>query len=183
MDDQIIYFATSNTYKFAEAKVLLPMLEQAPMDIPEEQSIDALYVVKQKLANAIKKHDGPIMVEDTSLYLEGLNGFPGPLIKWMSKAVGNQGIYELCKKINNRRAVAKTVIGYSDKNGDCHYFEGEVGGMITSPVGNDGFGWDSIFLPDGLSESFAEMGDSHKVAFSMRTQAFSQLKSHIESTR
>ena len=179
MDDKVIHFATGNAHKFAEAKALLPMLQQLTMNIPEEQSLDALFVVKQKLAYASAKHDGALLVEDTSLYLDGLNGFPGPLIKWMSKAVGNQGIYDLCQQIKNKRATAKTVIGYRDLQGVYTYFEGEVHGTIIAPAGNDGFGWDSIFMPEGLSETFAEMGDNFKPEFSMRTQAFMKLKDFL----
>lgn len=170
-----LYFVTGNADKFAEAKTLLPQLERVSFDLPEVQSLDPEFVVAKKLEVALMRHEGPLIVEDTSLYLEGLNGFPGPLIKWMLAAVGNQGIYDLCAGIKDRRAVARTVIGYHDGN-SVQFFAGETTGIIVPPVGNDGFGWDQIFQPDGLSETFAEMGDELKADFSMRTRAFEELR-------
>ncbi len=177
-----VYFVTGNEDKYREAKVLLPTLERINFDLPEEQSLDPQVVINKKLEIARTKHEGPLIVEDTSLYLEGLNGFPGPLIKWMLQAVGNQGIYDLASKIHNRRATAKTVIGYDDGRGNVRFFEGEIDGQIVAPTGIDGFGWDDIFKPNGLDETFAEMGDDFKPEFSMRTQAFRKLQDYLAST-
>lgn len=174
-----LYFVTGNAGKFREAKALLPDLEQIDIHLPEEQSLDPQLVISKKLEVAKTKHPGRFIVEDTSLYLNGLNGFPGPLIKWMLESVGNQGIYELCQSIHDTGAVARTVIGYDDGNGALEFFEGVVEGKIVKPYGNEGFGWDEIFQPDGLNETFAEMGDEYKPEFSMRTQAFQQLKDYL----
>lgn len=176
---QTIYFVTSSDDKFTEAKAILPQLERIEADLPEEQALDPHFVVSQKLTAARSCYKRPLIIEDTSLYLDGLNGFPGPLIKWMLKAVGNEGIYELCQSIKNRRAAAKTVIGYEDGSGTIKYFEGSVNGHIVAPSGNEGFGRDAIFQPDGLSETYAEMGDEFKPEFSMRTRAFNKLKEYL----
>jgi len=176
-----LYFVTGNQNKFSEAKQLLPTLRQIEIDLPEEQTLDPQLVISKKLAIAKQHHQGPLIVEDTSLYLTGLNGFPGPLIKWMLEAVGCQGIYKLCQDIHERTAIAKTVIGYDDGQ-VVRFFEGEINGQIVAPNGIDGFGWDEIFQPDGISETFAEMGDEYKPEFSMRTKAFQKLKHHLEST-
>lgn len=178
-----IYFVTSSEGKFKEAKTLLPNLELAEIDLPEEQSLDPRSVISSKLAAARKLHKPPLIVEDTSLYLSGLSGFPGPLIKWMLQAVGNQGIYKLCQRINNRQAVARTVIGYDDGKHEVRFFEGEVNGQIVAPYGNEGFGWDPIFQPEGLNETFAEMGNEYKPEFSMRTQAFRKLSIYLEDNK
>jgi inosine triphosphate pyrophosphatase len=179
-----LYFITGNNDKFREAKALIPELKRLEIDLPEEQSLDPQLVVRKKLEVAKKHRNGPLIVEDTSLYLNGLNGFPGPLIKWLLHAVGNQGIYDLCQKIHDRHAVAKTVIGYDDGQNDIQYFEGEVQGQIVVPYGNEGFGWDAIFQPDGLNETFAEMGEEYKPEFSMRSLAFAKLKAYLaDSTK
>jgi non-canonical purine NTP pyrophosphatase (RdgB/HAM1 family) len=176
-----IYFVTGNDGKFREAKLIIPNLERVEIDLPEEQTLDPQIVIAKKLEVAKKLHSGALVVEDTSLYLSGLNGFPGPLIKWMLHAVGNQGIYDLCRKIHDRHAIAKTVVGYDDGVSDVQFFEGEIHGQIVSPYGNEGFGWDDIFQPDGLNETFAEMGDDFKPEFSMRTTAFKKLRDYLDS--
>ncbi len=176
-----IYFVTGNEGKYREAEALIPHLVRIDFDLPEEQSLDPQYVIAKKLEVARTKHDGPLIVEDTSLYLDGLNGFPGPLIKWMLHAVGNKGIYDLTTRIHNRSATAKTVIGYDDGNGNVEFFEGEIDGQIVAPTGNEGFGWDDIFKPNGIDETFAEMGNEYKPEFSMRTRAFKKLQHYLES--
>lgn len=97
----------------------------------------------------------------------------------MEHAVKNQGIYELCHKIGNKKATAKTVVGYDDGKGNVLFFEGETLGQIIAPIGIDGFGWDEIFQPDGVNESFAEMDETVKLEISMRTEAFKKLKAHL----
>lgn len=174
-----VYFVTGNDNKFREASILLQNLVRVEIDLPEEQSLDPQLVISKKLEVARTKQQGPLIVEDTSLYLSGLNGFPGPLIKWMLQAVGNNGVYQLCQNIHNTAAVARTVIGYDDGNGAIEFFNGEIDGKIVKPYGNEGFGWDQIFQPDGLNETFAEMGDEFKPEFSMRTQAFQKLAEYL----
>lgn len=174
-----MYFITGNAGKFSEASQFIPGLTQLDIDLTEPQSLDPRAVIEFKLLEARKHHDGEFIVEDTSLYLDGLNGFPGPLIKWMLKSVGQQGIYNLCRDIKSMRAHAKTVIGYSDINGEISYFEGDVSGTIVLPSGDYGFGWDQIFKPDGFEETFGEMGQDYKAEFSMRAQAFKQFREHV----
>lgn len=176
-----IYFVTGNEGKFREAKALFPELERIDFDLPEEQTLDPQVVIAKKLEIARAKHpEGALIVEDTSLYIDGLNGFPGPLIKWMLQAVGTQGIADLTTAIKNRAATAKTVVGYDAGDGSpLQFFEGAIDGHIVSPSGIDGFGWDEIFKPNGVDETFAEMGDEFKKEFSMRSRALEQLKAHL----
>ncbi len=170
-----MYFITGNAGKFREAKDFIPDLVQLDIDLTEPQSLDPHEVIEYKLLEARKHHDGEFIVEDTSRYLDGLNGFPGPLIKWMLKGVGKEGIYSLCRDIHNMRAHAKTVVGYSDASGAIHYFEADIGDDIVLPAGEYGFGWDAIFKPDGFEETFGEMGQDYKCEFSMRSVALKQL--------
>jgi len=174
-----VYFITRNEDKFREVKSLLPGLERLEIGRKnrhwtQRRSSPTLLQVARK-----KQPSGPIVAEDTSLYLDGLNGFPGPLIKWMLRKIGTQGIYELCQSVRDRRAVARTVVGYDDGRGVARFFEAEVQGQIVAPQGVEGFGWDEIFQPDGLNETFAEMGDDYKSEFSMRTQAFRKLREYL----
>ena len=79
--------------------------------------------------------------------MDCLNGLPGPFIKWFLKTIGNQGLFEITEKLKNNRAQAKTIIGYADKNGKINFFEGILNGKIVSPIGENGFGLDNIFMP------------------------------------
>lgn len=181
--DNKIYFITGNAGKFKEAKALMPGLEQIDINLLEEQSLDPHEIIARKLEAAEKHSPGRYIVEDTSLYLEGMNGFPGPLVKWLRKSVGNDGMYDLTSRLHNQRATAKTVIGYSDGENPPVFFEGSIDGKIVPPQGVEGFGWDDIFQPDGINETYAEMGDEFKPEFSMRTIAFQKLADYLKTTK
>src|SRR3989339_330772 len=125
----MIHFITGNKNKFEEAKEIINNLEQLDIDLPEIQSIDPEEIIKAKLSEALKHHKGEFIVDDTSVYLDCLNGLPGPLIKWFLKSLGREGIYNLCEKMGNNNATAKTVIGYTNGK-EIQYFSGELKGTI-----------------------------------------------------
>ena len=175
-----LYFITGNKGKFQEVKSILGEVEQLDMDLPEIQEIDAKEIIKEKLNEAKKHQTGEFIVEDTSLYLEALNGLPGPLIKWFLQQIGNEGLYDIAVKFNKFGAQAKTIIGYS-KDDEILFFEGIVDGKICKPQGT-GFGWDPIFHPSGYEKNFGLMTDEEKNKISMRRRALDKLNEFIKSS-
>lgn len=121
------------------------------------------------------------MVEDTSLVVESLNGLPGPLITWFLKALGVEGLWKLVEPLAVKTAIAKTCIGYIDTQAVIHFFEGEVHGQLVEPRGEHGFGWDTLFQPDGSTQTFGEMTMEEKHQFSMRNLAVQELKAFLDS--
>ncbi len=176
-----LYFITGNSGKFTEVKAIIPAIQQLELDLPEIQELDPQAVIYEKLQAARASHGGCFIVEDTSLYFKALNGFPGPLIKWFLKSLGTVGIYELLKRSGDLTAEARTVIGYIDELGECHYFEGIINGQIVEPRGSNGFGWDAIFRPDGYDKTFAEMTTEEKNKISMRQQAAIKLADFLNN--
>ncbi|MBR9706021.1 non-canonical purine NTP pyrophosphatase [Candidatus Pacearchaeota archaeon] len=178
----VLYFITGNKNKFEEFKSILDYVEQLDIDLPEIQSIDAKLIIKEKLLEATKHQSGEFIVEDTSLYLDCLNGLPGPLIKWFMETIGNEGLYNIVEKLGDNKAKAKTIIGYSDGN-DIYFFEGEVFGKIVKPSGETTFGWDPIFMADGHDKTFQEMDKNQKNMISMRRLALEKLKEFLEKEK
>ncbi len=176
----MIHFITSSTNKFSEVKPILDNIEQLNIDLPEIQEIDAKKIIESKLREALTRHDGEFIVEDTGLYMDCLGGFPGPLIKWFLKAVGNQGLFEITEKLGNSSAQAKTIIGYSNNKGEINFFEGILNGKIVSPRGENGFGWDEIFMPDNYDKTLAQMTSDEKNQISMRRNAVNKLKDFLK---
>lgn len=175
-----LFFITGNKNKFEEAKSILPELEQIDIDLPEIQGIDAKLIIKYKLQEAWKHHKGSFIVEDTSLYLDCLNGLPGPLIKWFMETIGNKGLSDIAQKLGNAKAEAKTIIGYAGGDDSINFFEGSISGHIVPPQGDTSFGWDPIFKPDGYEVTFAEMDIKEKNKISMRRQAVEKLKEFLD---
>ena len=73
-----ITFITGNKNKFEEAQKIISDLEQSDIDLTEVQSVDPKEVIEHKLDEAKKFMKGNLVVEDTSLYFEALNGLPRP---------------------------------------------------------------------------------------------------------
>jgi non-canonical purine NTP pyrophosphatase (RdgB/HAM1 family) len=176
-----VYFITGDKSKFEEARAIIPSLEQLDIDLVEIQEIDNRKIIETKLVEALKRHEGGFIVEDTSLSLDCLNGLPGPLIKWFLKTIGNDGLWKIAERAGNPKAEAKTVIGYAKNADNIRYFEGKIKGEITAPRGTANFGWDPIFQAEGYSKTFAEMSREEKNEISMRRLAFDQLKKYLES--
>lgn len=174
-------FITGNVSKYDEAKTIIGELRRTHIALPEIQSLDPREVITEKLNAASLKFDGPFIVEDTSLFLDCLGGFPGPLIKWLLKAVGPAGVHNLCEKHGEMGARASTIIGYAPQRDEIHYFAGGLSGRIVAPRGEKGFGWDAIFLPDGHDKTLAEMTSEEKNQISMRKAAFVKLRDFLSS--
>ncbi|HFM4266346.1 TPA: non-canonical purine NTP pyrophosphatase, partial [Escherichia coli] len=116
--------------------------------------------------------------EHTGLYIESLNGFPGGLTQIFWDKLQADKFSQLLGTSENPRLVAKTIIGYCDSM-KIYIFEGETQGTISPvPKGPRDFQWDCIFIPDGESETFAEMGD-RKNEISMRKKAFDKFKEYL----
>lgn len=174
-----LYFITSSKGKFLEVKSILPDVKQIDLDLQEIQDIDPKKVIGEKLKEAQTKQEGEFFCEDTSVYVNCLNGFPGPLIKWVLKSIGDKGLAELVLKYKDHSAIAKTVIGYTTGE-ETKFFEGSIKGTIVMPRGQNGFGWDKIFLPQGFDKTLGEMTLVEKNKISMRKIAVEKLKFHLK---
>jgi len=175
-----LYFVTGNKGKFFEARALLSDLEQLDIDLPEIQEIDPQRIIRAKLLEARKIYQDDLIVDDSSLYFDALNGLPGPLIKWFCKTMQAQGLYEMLDRLGNFQAEAKTIIGYAHGR-NIDFFEASLKGRIVSPRGDNGFGWDVIFQPNGFKKTLAEMSLEEKNKISMRKNALMSLKEFISA--
>ncbi|MBI2338156.1 non-canonical purine NTP pyrophosphatase [Candidatus Daviesbacteria bacterium] len=175
-----LYFITGSKHKFKEMQDLMPELKQLNIALPELQETDAEKIIAEKLKEAFLHHSGEFIVEDTSLYLDCLNGLPGPLIKWFLQKLGSFGLYKLTNKLDNSKALAKTIIGYAKDKNNIHFFSGEIKGEIVSPKGDKSFGWNDIFMPEGYNKTFAQMTLKEKNSISMRGLAVKKLKQFLQ---
>ena len=99
-----ILFITGNKDKLSEVTALIPSVQGVDLDLTEIQELDAHKIIAAKLAEAQKHQPGALIVEDTSLYLDAMNGLPGPLAKWFVKAVGIEGIYKLAESFGEHES-------------------------------------------------------------------------------
>lgn len=112
--------------------------------------------------------------------IDVLGGLPGPYIKWFVEKIGPQGIYRMIKDWNDKNATAICMIAFCEK-ADCpiQVFKGTVRGNIVQPKGNNLFGWDPCFRPEGYDQTFAEMDSSIKNKISHRFNALNSLREYL----
>lgn len=178
-----LLLATTNSHKVKVFQSILgQQVRPIRLELSEIQSISVQEVVQHKSQLAYQIVGRPVLVEDTGLSLLAWNELPGALIKWFVATVGNDGICQMLQGFEQTEAVALSCVGYSDGN-ETKLFLGKTHGHVTAnPRGNNGFGWDPIFVPEGWTKTFAEMTDEDESKFtSMRKSAILSLKAHLES--
>ena len=122
--------------------------------------------------------------DDTGLEVEALNGEPGVFSARYAGEDNNaqKNIQKLLTELGsnpNRNAQFRTIIVLI-KDGSLNYFEGKIEGKISyKPTGNDGFGYDSVFVPNGMDRSFAELSTIEKNKISHRAVAVTKLAEYF----
>ena len=93
------------------------------------------------------KIGGAVMVEDTSLCFNALNGLPGPYIKWFMDKVGHDGLNKMLVGFDDKTAYAQCIFAYTEgEDKPVQLFVGRTPGKIVPPRGPTTFGWDAIFV-------------------------------------
>lgn len=172
---------TGNVNKHREAERLLShTLERVELDLPELQAATTREVAIAKATTAHAALARPVIIEDAGLEFAVLGGFPGPFIKFW-ETLG--GLVSMCRALDgtrDRRATAVCVLAFVDDTGTVGHVEGRTEGTIAMlPRGDNGFGWDAIFIPDGDTRTFGEMIAQDKDAWSHRGRAWAMLRTKL----
>ena len=171
----MLRFATSNPHKVREAKLVGKEFDvefvQLQEDYPEIRDDDVRRVAEAGAKYIFYKVGEPVIVEDTGLFIESLKGFPGAYSAFVLQRIGNEGILKLLTGSKNRKAEFVSAVGYCDISG-VQIFDGTVTGRIATEItGTAGFGYDSIFIPEGGGKTFGQDPEL-KARVSHRKKAF-----------
>jgi XTP/dITP diphosphohydrolase len=124
--------------------------------------------------HAIEIFKRPFIIEDSGLFVERLDGFPGPYSAYVFKTLGNKGVLKLMSRIKNRKAKFRSVIALCEPSREPVIFTGCVEGEIAKKaMGKEGFGFDPIFLYG--DKTFGEIGRDEKNMVSHRRAAMLKL--------
>ena len=185
MNSQIVFknikFVTGNPNKVREAGEILGVaLEQVNLPhLHEVQTHDLAEIIEDKTLQAHQAVNVPVLVEDSGLVFSAWNGLPGALVKWFESTVGCEGLLKMLEPFDNREAIAMCYVGYHDGK-EIKTAKGVVQGRVADRLqGSNGFGWDTLFIPDGYDRTYAEMTAQEKNAISHRRRAFEALKKMI----
>ncbi len=192
-----LILATYNRHKYEEMLELMPYSihlvslehEKIPIQIIHEtgSTFAENALLKVRTVAQYKPYNA-IIADDSGLEVFSLNGKPGIYsARYAGKnATDEENIEKLLKELKNttdRRARFKCCIAY--KQGKTEYiFEGVVEGtIINEKRGSNGFGYDSVFVPDGYNQTFAEMPTSLKNQISHRAIAVKNLIEFLQEKK
>ena len=188
-----LVLSTNNIHKLEEIK---DILKDLPIEVLSKKDIglEDLDIIEDGTTleeNSIKKAkalsdrtDYMVMADDSGLFVEALNGAPGV---YSSRYAGEEGndlknnknwIKELENiPLENRNGSFKTVIALVTEEKQVLTVRGECKGhIISSPRGENGFGYDPLFIPEGYNETFGELGEEVKNKISHRAKALEKIR-------
>ena len=180
-------FATNNAHKLEEVTAILgDKIELLSMkdihchaDIPETaDTLEGNALLKARYI--FENYNMDCFADDTGLEVEALNGAPGVYsARYAGDAHNSEAnmrkLLQDMEGIENRKAQFRTVFA-PIINGKEHLFEGIVKGEITKHrCGSSGFGYDPVFIPEGYTQTYAEMGNTLKNKISHRALATNKL--------
>ena len=180
-------FATNNANKLEEVTAILgDKIELLSMkdihchaDIPETaDTLEGNALLKARYI--FENYNMDCFADDTGLEVEALNGAPGVYsARYAGDAHNSEAnmrkLLQDMEGIENRKAQFRTVFALII-NGKEHLFEGIVKGEITKHrCGSSGFGYDPVFIPEGYTQTYAEMGNTLKNKISHRALATNKL--------
>ena len=186
-----IVAATGNKHKVEEYRQLLDgqnielrsLLDYPGYPEPEENGTTFKENASIKASAASKYCDVPAFADDSGLEVEALDGRPG-IFSSRYAATDAERIAKLLDELkgqSNRRARFVCVIAIAFNGEVIETFEGEVRGTILeAPRGENGFGYDPIFQPDGFDKSFAELTQEEKNRISHRACAYARAQEFVE---
>lgn len=189
-------FATNNLHKLEEAKAILGTFAEIVSlnDIGFHEDIEETADSFQgnaliKAQTVFEKTGFPCFADDSGLCVHALNLQPG--VKSARYAVengpvnhelNNQKLLAELSHAANRDAYFITVICAVGFEQNPIYFEGTVQGSIAlQPAGNQGFGYDPLFVPQNYHQTFAELGPEIKNSMSHRANALNLMKLHFSA--
>ena len=177
---------TSNLGKVAEYqeefKHLGIEMEHFPYSYDEIQTSDLQEVVRKGMESLRSEGLSNFIIDDTGLFIDSLNGFPGVWSAYAQKTIGNSGILKLLEGSGSRHAEFRTCIG-CDLNGETIIVTGKCEGYVTeAEQGSEGFGYDPIFTHDG-ERTFSELPLDEKNSISHRGNAARSLVNEIKKRR
>ena len=179
-----ITLVTGNPRKLAEVSAILGAhnIQNQKLDLSEIQSMDLREIAQKKAAEAFAIVKAPVMIDDISVEVNGLKGFPGPFVKfWEQQVTWDHTLESLLPNEGpGRRMTIVASVAYKDA--ECEIFvEEKVEGHLVSRTEGEGWGFDFFFIPDGYDQTYAQMGPEGKNKISHRAKAFLKMKDMLKA--
>lgn len=203
---ETLVFASNNAHKLEEIRAILggkfeiKSLKDIGCDVDIPETGKTFQENALQKAQYVKDHYGyDCFADDSGLEVDALNGEPGIYSARYSAMNGFEGkpgqtkddrnMDYLLSRLNGLGRVGSNVLSPAQfrtsialvYHGETRYFDGIVrGSIIDEKRGDEGFGYDPLFIPDGYSETFAQLGADIKNGISHRARAVAQLAEFLK---
>jgi XTP/dITP diphosphohydrolase len=184
MDGSLVY-VTGNELKFKVALQALQgsgiSLERKSLNTPEIQSSRVEEIAEWSAIWASRQLHQPVVVMDAGYYIEALNGFPGPFIKYVNEWFSAGDYLNLMQGKENRRVILQDCLAYCRPDGKptlfCQIHQGE---LAAKPGRRKGTSIDQVFIPAGFSKPISEIPADEMLAYWSTTTVWQELAAHLE---
>ena len=159
---------TNNDMKFKNSQRVLKKfdieVEQVKMAVPEIQSEDVTQIAEFSAKYAGDLLNKTTIKVDVSFEINALNGFPGPFVKYINQWLSPEKILCLMENEKDRTALFVDCVSFYEPEGQrCINFVSKTPGLISENVqGDNGWGVDKIFIPEGCSQTLACFSEEEK---------------------
>ena len=179
-----IVYVTGNWSKIMSAKnVLEPLgfeVDHIKMETAEIQADTVEEIDIHSAKEASEKLKCAVLKNDTGLFIEALNGFPGPYTHYVDERLGEDGILKLLENKENRNACFMEAFAYCEYGKDPVVFTSITKGTIAKEKsGTYGWSWDFIFIPEGKEKTLGNYPDEERCLM-WNTDAYYKLAEYLK---
>ena len=180
-----ITYVTGNWAKIASARQILEPLgyeiDNIKMETIEIQADDVEDVAKYSAKWASEELKCDVLKNDSGLFVESLNGFPGVYTHYVDDTLGEDGLLKLLEGVENRNACFVEAFAYCEYGKEPVVFKSITKGTIAKEKsGKYGWSWDFIFIPDGKDKTLANYPDDERFLL-WNTEAYHKLADYLKN--
>jgi non-canonical purine NTP pyrophosphatase (RdgB/HAM1 family) len=176
-----VTFITGNGWKHDEAKRLLSGLhvERSRLALAKGDSDELSEIARARVLDGFRQLGAPCFVENTGMFLEPNQALAGAHVKQLLQELGPAAFTARFGRLHGETRV---VVAYTEDGRSVQTFEGACSGRVAQePRGEQGYGWDSVWIPDGFERTLAELSGS-KYVVNMRLLPFLELAAKLRGT-
>ena len=162
-----IYYITGNKRKVERARKICQKtsieIEQIEIETPEIQGVNSREIAQYSAEFAGKKLGKPVIKLDVSFHINALNGFPGPFVKYINQWLEPKCILKMLKGVKDRSCFWTDSLAFYNE-GKLKVFTDKEEGIIADEArGENGWGMDKIFIPNGQIKTKGELSDEERI--------------------
>lgn len=183
-----ITMITSNEGKWKVAHDIFQQynveLDHVAMETPEIQSLDVTEVAEYSAQYACEKLGVPVIKSDVAYYIEGLNGFPGPFIKFINKTLTPQQMLDLMSNVTDRQMTIKECLALAIPGQEPICFTCDLNTQIATQAEGEGSTIDQIMVLDGFTKPRGTLTQeqAHEF-FSKSVKVYHDMAKHLEASQ